>query len=570
MSSKTPNIGLIKQAGTEYGDNDITNENLDKIDEEIGKRGKTVNGIAPDEKGDYRIDEVPAARQIVTDESQQSSGEYQFRTTGGDASLSDGDGKLTKIMGRSTHTGIVEESLTLTVNAVAREEGEEPITATIDRDTFVAYVSVSGTTTLEYTDAWSANPSLYGVTVEGTPVDGDEIVIVYVKANRGLITNSAPTRFISTGWNLYNHSAGYARVKKYSDTYGFMIGGAYSAVKFSETLTGSKTTITPVSGKFNIPADGYVWVTDGNNSTTYILMTWSDWTNGYTGDWKAYSESIVNFATVVSSAFPYGMMRVNGVADELDFEFGQAISRIERLTYSAENIAAVEAAGRAYDCDETYIYAVRTTPVVTTMTVSGDHVACDHGEEIVDGGTVAPFVITLYGENLVDKLRTDVVTKSGDLVNGFTETGTGKALDARAGKTLKDTIGSVPSGKTVQGQLDTLNSKITLQYQTVAKENCSYTYDGVLFKKTGGILIVTVSGVISLPAGGATEICTIPSGFVPSTNWNYDAIGVSSNETGANPRIIRMRVQSNGKFTLYNYGAALTNANLTLDGIFVL
>ena len=44
MSSLTPNIGLVKQAGTEYGDWEITNENLDKIDLEISKRGKTFNG----------------------------------------------------------------------------------------------------------------------------------------------------------------------------------------------------------------------------------------------------------------------------------------------------------------------------------------------------------------------------------------------------------------------------------------------------------------------------------------------------------------------------------------------
>ena len=87
MATETPNIGLVKQAGTEYGDVEILNSNFDKIDEEIGKRGKTINGIQPDPNGNYQVSEVPFARQLVTDDQQQSSGEYLFRTTGGTSSM---------------------------------------------------------------------------------------------------------------------------------------------------------------------------------------------------------------------------------------------------------------------------------------------------------------------------------------------------------------------------------------------------------------------------------------------------------------------------------------------------
>ena len=58
------------------------------------------------------------------------------------------------------------------------------------------------------------------------------------------------------------------------------------------------------------------------------------------------------------------------------------------------------------------------------------------------------FVQTLYGQNLVDKLRTDVVTKSQDLVNNLTSDATNKALTAAQGKALKAIT-------------DTLNSKIS-------------------------------------------------------------------------------------------------------------
>ena len=407
MANKTTYFDLLKPTEEEQGDVAIINGNMDILDEELHKRGTTVNGEEPDDNGNYQINEVLAARQIATDDNQQSSGEFIMRTTGGNASLSDGPAKLSVIFGRSLHTGATAESLTMTVNAVPREEGEEPITAEIDRDTFVEYVSTSGTTTLTYTDAWSSNPTLYGVTVTGTPVSGDEIVIVYVKEERGTITNSNPTAFISTGWNLYNNTNGYARVLKYSDQYGFRIGGTYTAVQFSETLTGAKTTITPVSGYFTIPSDGYVWVTGGNATDTYVLMTWSDWTSGPEGEWKIYSQSTVDLSTAMTN-FANGLMSVGGVADEINLDMGKAFSRIERMAYSAANLATAKASGRPWDADEDYIYLVRATPVEYAISISGDFTANDHGMEMISSTTVPVFVQTIYGENLVDKLRTDI------------------------------------------------------------------------------------------------------------------------------------------------------------------
>lgn len=406
----TPNIGLVKQAGTEYGDYEITNENWDKIDEEIGKRGKTINGESADANGDYKVDEVEFARQILTNDAQQGSGTFLARATGGKASLSDGDAKLISVFGRMTHTGVVHENITLTVNAVPREEGEDTITAEIDRDTFVAYVSESGTTTLVYTDAWSANPSLYGVTVTGTPVSGDQIVIVYVKAVRGTITPSNPTRFISTGWNLYNHTNGYAKVVNYSDIFGFLIGGTYTKLEFSETLTGTKVTITPVDGYFEIPSDGYLFVTGGNNTDTYILMTWSDWDEGYEGGWQAYTEDVIDFSTIMTNAFPYGLFQIGSVADEINFDKQKTYSRIQRIAYTDAAAEQAAASGRPWDADENYIYIVRETEQEYgfSTSINGTYTASDHGMEIIDGGTVPVYVQTIYGRNLVDYIRHDV------------------------------------------------------------------------------------------------------------------------------------------------------------------
>ena len=380
----------------------------DDYDLEFADAVQSVNSELPDENGNVQITRVQFARQIETDDSQASADEYLIRTTGEGASIDDGDATLVSIRGRSTHTGYVAGSLSMTVNAVERGEDEHAITAEMDEDVFKAYVAASGTITLTYTTAWSANPLLYGITVTGTPLDGDEIVVVYVKEERGTITNSTPSGFVSTGWNLYDHSAGCARVKKYSDTYGFLIGGNYTALEFSETLTGTRTVLPIAVNAFTVPSDGYVWVTGGDSTTTYILMTWSDWLNGPDGSFEAYTESAIDLSGILA-LMPYGCLaQVGSVSDVIDLSVGKVTSNIERLTYSGANIETAEQSGRAYDCDDTYIYLVRETPLEYEFTATNTFTASDHGMEIITGSTVEVYVETIYGENLVDKIRHDI------------------------------------------------------------------------------------------------------------------------------------------------------------------
>lgn len=283
------------------------------------------------------------------------------------------------------------------------------ITATINRDTFVGYVAESGTITLTYTTAWSEDPSLYGITVVNDPIAGDQIRVVYVKEVRGTIRTATPTRLVGTGWNLYENAERYARVVKYSDTYGYRIGGAYTAVTYAETETGTQTAVTPdAGGLFNVPGDGYVFV-DGGDATTYIYTTWSDWEMAYDGDFQSYTESAVNLGTILSANFPYGLCRVGDTRDEIDINAREAIRRIRRTAYSAENLAAVIASGQEYEYDENYIYIVMTTPTVTEITISEEYTVSEHGLEFFDGTTVPVYAEILYGTNLKDKLRRLVV-----------------------------------------------------------------------------------------------------------------------------------------------------------------
>ena len=439
MSALTTFFNLIKPAKTDRQKVSDLNSNWDTIDTEMHKPPLTVNGESPDPTTrNLYLEKVPLADNLATDIAQLVTGTFIERSTGGSAPVDDGSASLVSIKGNLMRTGYVAESLNMTVTPALREEGVDPITATIDRDTFVSYVSASGTITLTYTTAWSADPTDYGITVTGTPIAGDVITVVYVKENRGTITTATPTAFNSTGWNLYDNTAGYAKVCKYSSEYGFIIGGTYSLIDFAPTLTAERTTITVVSGEFTIPEDGYVFVT-GGDATTYIYATWSDWVEGYQGDFESYTVDTIDLTEVMLN-FPYGLLAVGDVRDEINLNAQRAINRVERIAYTAENLESVIESGVAYIYDTNYIYAQLETPVSTAITLDGTYTVSDHGIEFFSGTTLPLVTECLYGENLKDKLRTDVLTISGGLVNNLNSTATDKALTAAQGKVLNDHI----------------------------------------------------------------------------------------------------------------------------------
>lgn len=378
------------------------------------KAVKSVNRKLPDAAGDVDLSVVPLAENLQSDKLQSIEGEFIIRTTGGNGSVSDGKAYPQHIYGNSRHDGYVAEELNMTVIPITRTEPDEPITATIDRDVFVAYVDESGTINLYYTTEWSADPELYGITVTGTPVAGDQITVVYVKEVRGTITVANPARMVGTGWNLFDYNNGYARVVKYSDVYGYKIGGTYTSLAFSATLTGDRTSLLPnANGLFNVPGDGYVFVTGGNGTDTYILATWSDWTEGpSTGYWEAYRESGIDLSAVVETYFPYGMLKIGTVRDEIDLVAKRSISRIERMVYSEENRAAAAATGRSYDFDENNIYIVREESVQNAITIGADYSVSEHGLEWFTETELPLDTEILYGKNLRDKLERDVLTIS--------------------------------------------------------------------------------------------------------------------------------------------------------------
>lgn len=402
---------------------------------------KSVNNILPGPSGNVQVTTVDNARQLQSGNAQLSEDEFIMRTTGGIASIGDGPAWLNVVRGTCAHDGQVEESITAEVTSTE----VNPITVEVDAETFKEAAQEAGEYVFEYTEtygegAWDTNPETFGITVTGTPANGDVITVTWIARDRGTITPATPSRFVSTGWNLFNPVTGYAHVLKYSEEYGFGISGTYTGLQFATTPNGARITITPVGGIFNVPQDGYVFVNGGNTTDTAIWMQWSDWTDSYEGSFAVYTEYAVDLSSVMSEYFPNGLFSVGSVRDEINLNTGEAIVRIERMPYSAENMAAVIVAGRAYDADENYIYAVLETEESYEIDLDGSYTANDHGLELFEDTVEPVYTQALYGENLIDKLRTDVLTKSADLANNLTTTTPGKALDARQGRVLNENL----------------------------------------------------------------------------------------------------------------------------------
>jgi len=471
----TSNSNAIATLQAKTGDSiPISSEDETPISQAVAMRVKTVNGQLPDDDGNVDVDHALTADNLTSNASQNSTGSFVRRTSGGSASISTGDAWMSQIRGNRTHVGYVPEVLNMTVTAAPREEGQTPITATIDRDIFVAYVQASGTYTLTYTTDWDADPALYGVTVEGDPVSGDVITISYTMENRGTIIQTDPQSFISTGWNLYDHDAGYAIGLKYAETAMFRIDGTYTAVKFSSTPSGTKTTITPVDGLFTISTNGYIWVEGGNDTDTMVFMTWSDWVEPEDEPtFEAYTADEIDLSGLMEDHFPHGLLRVADVRDEINFNTGIATSNVQRLAYSAENLATAEASGLAYEYDTNYIYLERATPVeydLDDYDLNGMYSVNDHGLEYFVGSDIAVYAIIIYGNNLKNKLERDVLTKSQDLVNDLVTNDSTKALSAAQGYALNSNL---------TPEIVASSSATNNQWQfTVCGKVCVFTFSG--------------------------------------------------------------------------------------------
>ena len=260
-NSPDENGAIIVPTGVMTINGNAPDENGNYDIEESEGLVRSVNGEEPDTDGNVTLNRVPFADDLYTEDTQEVSGSFIVRTSGGSASIADSTVVIKKIYGTSTRSGYVPTSREMSISWGERTE-EAQITATIDWDTFIAQIG-GETTTMDISydgEDWDYDLTTYGIEITGgTAVNGDVIHIEYVAEERGTITNTFPMAFSTTGWNLYNNSTGYARVVAYSENYGYRIDGAYSSVKFCTEQGGTETDVTiDDNGLFNVTADGWL------------------------------------------------------------------------------------------------------------------------------------------------------------------------------------------------------------------------------------------------------------------------------------------------------------------------
>ena len=470
---------------------------------------KSVNGETADENGAVTLSRIGLAGNLETAFKASSEGAFLQRTSGGSAAVVDGNSNLLSVMGNSVKTGYVAEAVVPDVQP-ASEESE--LAVSINKATWRSAVAESGTYEFKYASSgttWKLDGTAvtladYGITItNGTAANNDKIVITYIAEVRGTITpafanDAATKRFVSTGWNLYQHSNGYAKVVKYSNEYGYRIDGAFTSLQFAATYGGSRSTITPNSaGVFSVPSDGYVFVSGGNGTTTAIYPTWSDWVNGTPSEFAAFSMTAIDLSSIIANYFSSGMFQVGDVRDEIDIANGQAINRIDRMEYSAENLAAAVSTGRAYDYDEDYIYLVRATASTHSITISGLFTVSDHGTEYFEGSDAPAFAKTSYGMNLKNKLERDTVTISQQTLSDAEQ----QQIRENIGAAGQDDIESFgyQFADVTNILADSSTSASVLNY--TATENCWVNISGIL---TSGARTIKINGVTVAASGYIT------------------------------------------------------------------
>ena len=238
--------------------------------------------------------------------------------------------------------------------------------------------------------------------------------------------------------------------------------------------------------------------------------------------------------------FPYGLLQCGEIRDEINFNTGTATSKIDRLAYSAENLATVQTYGRPYEYDTNYIYYEKAEYGEADLDdygLDGQYDADDHGLEMFSGTPIAVYAVAVYGNSLKNKLETDVLTISAQTL---TNTQKGQA---------RTNIGAAS-----QADLTTLNSNCTPVAFTgiepasgfTTEHNRSFMLNGVLFIQYGAR---KSSGKVT--ASTWTTIATITDSSITLPTGNFVIPCVSIGATAA----ARGMINANGELQIYIAGS---------------
>lgn len=331
-------------------------------------------------------------------------------------------------------------------------------------NTWMNQVSQSDTYNFIYSgNSWTYNNvstdlTAYGITFSGTPVEGDTIIVnyqagtadstitvVYTAPEQGTIIVATPTAFSATGFNQFdknsmfiqNASISNGMVVSNTGTYlcycrakggvdnGYVaysasgrirnIGWCANLPAIGEAVITTDQSVSTTLASIPFNDDGYVVVVVTSMNDLCVHPKWSGSADNEYSDYVAPSVITLPLVDTEGNTIPigsYGMPAVGGVSDRLNLDAGTYIKKIERLENTTTNMNYVINLGVVYDYDSNYIYYVLDNPITYIVDINPVYIVNDWGTEEFIGTTVNLKAQTLYGQNLRDKLRTDVVTIS--------------------------------------------------------------------------------------------------------------------------------------------------------------
>ena len=378
----------------------------------------------------------------------QSGQVFLMRTSGGSASLRTGEAVLRKMYGLMLKAPDVTENI---VETYLCERTEDVPTLSLDAATLRTKMEgevakgATITVTIELAGSdWLRDGEVgsladYGLTVSGTAMADDTIQVVYRRAKIGTVWQATPSEFVALGLNSFNkdvavlENCGFAADGTIVEMQGNNIGYALAAYNSENedgytvydkngllVTAGFMTSMPTVGGvaslvsspnaelmRVSVPSNnGYVVFEGVDMSGVCVHPAWSGYMDRGYAD---YAESVVDLSDVAL----YAVSSV--LRDVADFTTGVITRNVSRVVYSAAALAALltEHPDWAHDVDyvydEEYIYH-RATATTEALAVGGVYTVNDFSVEMFADTTIPPECEIAYGENLVDKLRVDVVT----------------------------------------------------------------------------------------------------------------------------------------------------------------
>lgn len=315
--------------------------------------------------------------------------------------------------------------------------------------------SVGDTITINYTaNNWQLNESnvtlsQYGITIStGSPAIDDDIQIVFVAEQIGVIVTSNPTALYSVGMNQFDkngsqilsgytiNSSGaitassgiyviYFKVlggevyTVYNETPNTTVRAGYSAT--APTTSSSVTLLSTVSSSewadylvnntymkhYQPSEDGYLVVATSNIDDLCCHLTWEAVKDDIYESYFDYTFDIPYSDAGGNVITNYGLVNLDNTShyyDEIDFEERKFYKRTDRIEYSASNLTDVQALGVPYLYDSNWIYYGIDTVEYNLEDESASYRISDYGtEEFL--GTDMPLTATIfYQDNLKNKI----------------------------------------------------------------------------------------------------------------------------------------------------------------------